>query len=766
MTSVSDITLVSGFGTFGDIIHTANGTALKLTASATGLTSAESSAFDVTADSRTLFFSEYIEGSVNNKAVEIYNPTEYEIDLADYVLKQSRNGGTFATAEAGYVLNLSGKIPAKGVYVVANADAGAVILSKADTTFSYTQSPVASFNGDDALGLFYSGTLIDIIGREGEQLKWDVAGTTTATGEHTLVRKYPTIITGNTNWTTSAGTNLTDSEWEVYNQDEFSYLGWHGVQAPKISAVSQLPQTPAENETVSVKAVVTDEGTVADVKLKWGTATGIWTNEISMTLSSSSIYTTATDIPSQTAGSAVYYVVEATDNDANKTQTDEYSYITTSAVTLTQIAISEVSPVSPTIYQTFSVTVQAQDADGTPGNVSADTEVELNLASGTGSLAGTLTGTISKGTNAVTISGLTYNKLETIELSATVKSGMTLANAQNKSVVMVDLPTVSFPNTEDFTDGLGNFTAFSVSGSKAWGHNAAGYVEINGFESGETEEDWLILAKTNLSAKANANLSFDMNYKYGTQDADNYLKLKYSNDYIGTGSPAAATWTEIEFALPENADEWVNSGFIDISAISGSAVYFAFQYRYTDGNYTRWQIDNFKIDGASSKAQLLSSEYTINEAQGTITDVPYGTYYLHFIENIEAVDGGSFVITDADGNIIGSIKTGHKVVVTAQDGITTKSYVIQVNSPTAIETQAGAFVKVYPNPVSDVLVIENTANIQSIELFSADGKYAKVFDVNNDNSLSVEFSNLKSGFYILNLVTKTGEKSAIRVLKK
>ena len=40
-----------------------------------------------------LFISEYIEGSSNNKAIEIYNPTDTAIDLTGYRLEIYSNGG-------------------------------------------------------------------------------------------------------------------------------------------------------------------------------------------------------------------------------------------------------------------------------------------------------------------------------------------------------------------------------------------------------------------------------------------------------------------------------------------------------------------------------------------------------------------------------------------------------------------------------------------------------------------------------------------------
>ena len=62
-----------------------------------------------------IFISEYVEGWSNNKALEIYNPTNNAIDLSGYFVSRYSNGSTTATVANS--VQLSGTIPAKGVYV-------------------------------------------------------------------------------------------------------------------------------------------------------------------------------------------------------------------------------------------------------------------------------------------------------------------------------------------------------------------------------------------------------------------------------------------------------------------------------------------------------------------------------------------------------------------------------------------------------------------------------------------------------------------------
>ncbi len=166
----------------------------------------------VTAPCTELYFSEYLEGSSNNKALEIYNPTNAAINLAAYSVKAYNNGGTSVSNS----LQLPNKTLAPyDVYVIANPTAVAAILGVADTT-----STVTFFNGDDAVVLFKNNDTLDIIGDVGVDpgTNWVVG--TGATSEFTLVRK-PNVRNGQLVWTLGA------NEWLVNPQNTTSFLNAH-----------------------------------------------------------------------------------------------------------------------------------------------------------------------------------------------------------------------------------------------------------------------------------------------------------------------------------------------------------------------------------------------------------------------------------------------------------------------------------------------------------------------------------------------------------
>ncbi len=169
-----------------------------------------------------LFFSEYIEGSSNNKAFEIYNPTGAGVDLSGYRVIRVNNGGTTLSDS----LVLTGTLADKDVYVIGNSSAAAEILAASDLT-----STLTFYNGDDFMGLQKnvggSWVTIDVIGVFGVDpgTNWTI-GATGATSEFTLVRK-PDVFAGTTNWALSSGTTDEDSQWLIYPQNTFTYLGSH-----------------------------------------------------------------------------------------------------------------------------------------------------------------------------------------------------------------------------------------------------------------------------------------------------------------------------------------------------------------------------------------------------------------------------------------------------------------------------------------------------------------------------------------------------------
>lgn len=162
------------------------------------------------------FFSEYVEGSSNNKALEIYNPADTPLDLTGYSIKVFSNGAV----TAGKTVNLSGQVAAKSVLVLVDTSAEQALKDKQTSTTLTLGS--GNFNGDDAVALYKGTTLLDVIGQIGLDpgTAW---GSSVKTLDTTLVRKS----------SIGKGDNVADDafdpalEWEGFATNTYSNLGSH-----------------------------------------------------------------------------------------------------------------------------------------------------------------------------------------------------------------------------------------------------------------------------------------------------------------------------------------------------------------------------------------------------------------------------------------------------------------------------------------------------------------------------------------------------------
>ena len=152
-----------------------------------------------------LLFSEYIEGSSNNKALEISNATGAAINLSIYTIKKQTNGA--GAWSAG--LSLTGTINNGSKFTIVNSSMASSCYSTASANLS-TAATEMTFNGNDPVGLFKNGVLIDIIGTFN-------GGTANFAADQTIRRK--SSITAPT--TTFNKTN----QWDSYTSDTCNNLG-------------------------------------------------------------------------------------------------------------------------------------------------------------------------------------------------------------------------------------------------------------------------------------------------------------------------------------------------------------------------------------------------------------------------------------------------------------------------------------------------------------------------------------------------------------
>jgi uncharacterized protein len=179
-----------------------------------------------------LFFSEYIEGSGFNKALEIYNGTSSSVNLTGYSVQMFFNG----SSSAGQTINLSGTVAPGDVYVMADSQAtDSTIIAQADSRPSTNW-----FNGDDAITLRKGTTVLDVIGQVGLDPGAEWGSGLTSTADNTLRRKQ-TVGAGDPNGGDAFDPSV---EWNGFANNDTTGLGSHSINTGGDTAPSVADTDP------------------------------------------------------------------------------------------------------------------------------------------------------------------------------------------------------------------------------------------------------------------------------------------------------------------------------------------------------------------------------------------------------------------------------------------------------------------------------------------------------------------------------------------
>ncbi len=191
-----------------------------------------------------LYFSEYVEGSSNNKILEIANGTGSSVVLSSYVVKKQTNGaGAWSTG-----ITLSGTLANGAKYVMVHSSTNSACYPVASANYSSAGSEL-TFNGNDAVGLFKNGVLIDIIGTFN-------GGTANFSADETLRR--------NTTVAVPKATFNKANDWTVYALDTCNGIGNRVIEDQAISLDYKLYPNPS-NGTFMIQ--LTDRSMIFDVEI-------------------------------------------------------------------------------------------------------------------------------------------------------------------------------------------------------------------------------------------------------------------------------------------------------------------------------------------------------------------------------------------------------------------------------------------------------------------------------------------------------------------
>ncbi|MFH1689375.1 MAG: endonuclease [Candidatus Eisenbacteria bacterium] len=244
---------------------------------------------------------------LTDRFIEIYNAGGAAVDLTDWTLVAVGNSGDV------FSWPLAGSID-PGEALVAG-DATTVIAFPVNFPEEAWSSNNSLWNGKigDGAKLLNAGSVIV-----------DYA---VVTGTHfenqDYVRNYGVVLPNTSydslEWTATSISYPTDGTPGTHETAQ-------PTPGPTIANIVTSPAAPLPGETVDVYADVSDTTTITSVALFWGTSPLSISNEIAMSLDVGITYVTESTIPAQSAGTTIYFKIQATNDLPGTSVSDTESY--------------------------------------------------------------------------------------------------------------------------------------------------------------------------------------------------------------------------------------------------------------------------------------------------------------------------------------------------------------------------------------------------------------------------------------------------------
>lgn len=233
---------------------------------------------------------------------------------------------------------------------------------------------------------------------------------------------------------------------------------------------------------------------------------------------------------------------------------------------------------------------------------------------------------------------------------------------------------------------------------------------------------------------------------------DSTISFRYNQDF-----DALAT-VVVNYEVKDSVDyihHYNNGGVLDSKPYN--------DYTLTAGSLT--------VVPNSNDATLAS----LTVSEGTLTPT-FSSEITQYDVNLSS-SIRSISITAINNDIMNAIITGNVtdyplsandttfvVTVTAEDGITKKEYKINLiidNGLSIVETQQGSM-KLFPNPVNDVLHIRSSSPIEQVGIYTIIGETIKQYAYPVEE---INMSNLTQGIYLIEVKTEAG-KTKQKILKE
>ncbi len=467
-------------------------------------------------------------------------------------------------------------------------------------------------------------------------------------------------------------TSNNSEECEHWKIDDILIIGDASSSniAPEISGISINPTSPTEEEDVTVSATIIDsDGTITSANIKWGTSTGNYPNTVSMTNTSGDTYSGV--ISAQAGGTTVYYIIEATDDEPETTQSGENSFAFTAIPNeLPEITNTSHSPTSPLETDDVTISATITDSDGTI------TSANIKWGTSTGNYPNTVSmtnsGDVYSGVISAQAGGTTvYYIIEaTDDEPETTQSGENSFSFNTTGNILPEISDVDFTPTDPestesvgvsatITDSDGTITSANIK----WGTSTGNYTNTVSMTNSGDDYTGVIPAQAD---------DTHVYFVIYTVDNDGGSAQSSENDYVVDDPNILPEISDVDFIPtdPESTESVAVSATITDS--DGTIASATIKWGTTSGNYNNnvtMSADNdvysgmipalsdgthvyfviYTVDNDGGSAQSSENDYVIDDPNilPEITDVGFTPTDPESTESVTV----SATITDSDGTI-------------------------------------------------------------------------------------------------------------------
>ncbi len=282
-------------------------------------------------------------------------------------------------------------------------------------------------------------------------------------------------------------------------------------------------------------------------------------------------------------------------------------------------------------------------------------------------------------------------------------------------------------------------------------------------EDGTTTKTYSIVFNVESAANNDATLA-SLTVSQGT------LSPAFSADVLNytVSLPSGTTATPSVTATPANSNASVQvTDATDVTSATEADRTTTIVVTAEDGTTTKTYSIVFNVESAANNDATLAS---LTVSQGTLSpafsadvlnytvSLPSGTTATPSVTATPANSNASVQVTDAT-DVTSTTESDRTttIVVTAEDGTTTKTYSIVFNvETTGISEKLLQQLKVYPVPAENILYIDAQSidyKIENILILDMNGKDMKVSHSLDTNVYKFNISNLKKGTYIIRIKT-------------